>query len=190
MNFITYEEKLLNKLISPNMEIVQITRLKFGLYLLLDGIKKGIMIYGIALLLGCFMETMLVHVSFLILRQVSFGWHSTNNLACVLWSILAFPILTFIWGKFYFNFSLLLAICIICCLIIWFSGPIGTQVNILSNLKHKQLLHFKLKRRILLIVFLSIIIPPSIYQYFILGIFIQTVTLLIQILKNGVTVND
>lgn len=171
------------------MRKVETLRLKFGLYLVLDGIKKGILVYGIALLLGNFKETMIVHTSFLIIRQVSFGWHSLSNIGCILWSILSFPIITYIFKQMQFNSFLLFSISSICCIFIWLSGPIGTQVNTISNIKHKQLLHRKLKKRILLITLLYFIFPPTISHYIVLGIMIQTVTLLIQYVKNGVSSN-
>lgn len=190
MNFMPYEEKILNKLILPNMQAIQILRLKYGLYLVFDGIKKGILVYGTAFILGVFIETLLVHISFLVIRQVSFGWHSANSMGCILWSIFTFPILTYFFRQIYFNSFLLFLISSICCLIVWLIGPVGTQVNTLSNVKHKQLLHRKLKRRILAILFLILILHPIISKYVMLGIGIQIATLLIQCIKNGVVIDD
>lgn len=189
MSFVVIENKLLNKLISPKMESLQVIKLKFGLTLLIDSLKKGFIIYGISFLLNCFIETIIVHISFLLLRQVSFGWHSSNNLLCIFWSIFAFPFLAFIWRFISFNLALLLVVWIICHLIIWFNGPIGTKINPISNINHRKLLRHKLKKRIILNTVLIIVVPPSFLPYIVLGVGIQTTTLLIQLLKNGVVTN-
>lgn len=187
MSPITLEERIFSKLISPDMNKLQFIRLKFGLSLLIDSIKKGLIIYGVAHLLNCFFETLIVHIGFLFLRQVSFGWHSSNNLICIIWSIIAFPIFTFLLEINYINNNFFLfTINLFCLMFLWFNGPIGTQVNSIPNIKHRQILHLKLKKRVLIIVFLSFIVPNFIFPYIVLGVFIQTTTLLIQIIKNGV----
>lgn len=187
MSSITLEDRIFNKLISSDMNKLQIIRLKFGLSLLIDSIKKGLIIYGVAHLLNCFYETLIVHICFLFLRQVSFGWHSSNNLICIIWSIIAFPIFIFTFELNYnSNVFFLFIINLACLMFLWVIGPIGTQVNSISNIKHRQILHHKLKKRVLIIIFLSLLVPSFIFPYIVLGVFIQATTILIQIIKNGV----
>lgn len=186
MNFAPYEERILNKLLSSDMEKLQIVRLQFGFSLLIDSMKKGIIIYGVAILLNCFFETLLVHLSFLILRQVSFGWHSSNSLFCVVWSVVSFPVFTFLLVQSNIHSFIVDIVFISCIVMIWLIGPVGTSVNSLSNLKHRQLLHRKLKKRILVLTLGTLIVPSFFFPYITLGICIQTMTLIIQLKENGV----
>lgn len=96
MHFSIYEEKILNQLLTSSMKSKDKARLKYGFYLFLDSLKKGLLIYSFAIYLGIVMETFFVHLSFLFVRQVSYGWHSSSKLGCIIGSMLCFTAVPYV----------------------------------------------------------------------------------------------
>lgn len=185
MQYLTFEEKILRKLLGQSMGVKEQEKLKFGFYIMSDTIKKGLLVYGISIILGVFWEALITHCSFLFLRQVTYGWHSSTNKGCIIESILLFSIIPYIMSKItipsiviYFSGFLLFSV-------IYFLGPVGTQINILKKEKQEKL-KLKLLIRLCLLVIIAIFIPTEVFQYILLGTTIQFITLLIQYIKNGV----
>lgn len=184
MRFLAFEEKLLNKLITESMSQKEQAKLKFGFYIIADTIKKGILVYSVALILGILLESLTAHLSFLFIRQVTYGWHSSTNLGCKIESILLFNIIPYIISKVTIHSLAIYSITFIVFSAIYLLGPIGTQLNTLNKEK-KSKLKFNLLFRILILSLSACIIPIELFQYIMLGATIQFITLLIQFMKNG-----
>lgn len=182
--FLGYEEKVLSKLITDDMEYKDKARLKFGFYLFLDSIKKGVIIYSLATYFGLFLETFLMHSSFLFVRQVSYGWHSSSHVGCILSSVVCFTCIPIFLDYLGINNSIfyLIAVIIIFSVLIYI-GPVETKISKLSK-KKTIVLHKKLRRRLLLLAILCLFIPITYYQYIITGVGLQLITLIIQCVKN------
>ncbi|WP_374964214.1 accessory gene regulator B family protein [Lysinibacillus sp. RS5] len=184
MQFSAYEEKLINKLITDSMDEKEQTKLKFGFYIVADTFKKGLFVYILAAILGVFWEVLIVHFSFLFIRQVTYGWHSPTHKGCILGSIALFVLLPYTISlvnlptSFIYNSGLILIISI------YILGPIGTQVNPIYR-KKKILLKYILLIRLCLILILMCFIPIGVFKYILIGLTIQFTTLLIQFFKNG-----
>lgn len=183
MHFTVYEEKILNKLLTVGMESKDKARLKYGLYLVLDSLKKGCIVYLLAFCLGLVKETMLVHFSFLVVRQVSYGWHSSSKIGCLVGSIISFVGAPFLLSHMEISKIILIGISIIILLLTAFIGPIGTKISKLS-MKKRLTLHNKLNRRLGCLFLLILITPFSYCQYIILGIGLQFILILTQYIKN------
>lgn len=189
MHFSIYEEKILNQLLTSGMKSKDKARLKYGFYLFLDSLKKGLLIYSFAIYLGIVMETFLVHLSFLFVRQVSYGWHSSSKLGCIVGSILCFTVVPYVLNHAEMNKATFFIMTVIFLPLLVYIGPVGTSISKFSK-KKSHILHKKLKRRSVLLAVLSLIIPITYYQYIIIGVGLQLITLYIQCIQNGVIEND
>ncbi|MCS1384845.1 accessory gene regulator B family protein, partial [Lysinibacillus sphaericus] len=178
MHFSIYEEKILNQLLTSSMKSKDKARLKYGFYLFLDSLKKGLLIYSFAIYLEIFMETFLMHISFLFVRQVSYGWHSSSKMGCILGSILCFTVVPYELNHAEMNKDIFFLMTVIFLTLLVYLGPVGTKVSKLSK-KKIHILQKKLKWRIVLLAVLSVIIPITYYQYIITGVGIQLIMLFI-----------
>lgn len=168
-----------------NFSTLDQAKIRYGVRIILTELYKAIIVYSVALCLGCFLPTLIIHISFYILRQVSLGFHFLSNIHCIFWSIITFPVMAaflvamplpswFIWSTG--------ALSII---VIFSKAPIGTIKHPIVNEQHRLYLRKKIQHR-LLIVSIAICITPSYFQQFIvLGVFIQCISLLIQLFKGG-----
>lgn len=97
---ITLTEKLADKLISKerfqNDEETYL-KVKYGVEVILINVFKIAFVYILALLVGVFWETLVVHLTFVVLRRYSFGLHAIKSLNCTITSLLMFVLGPFIF---------------------------------------------------------------------------------------------
>jgi len=191
MRILNYPENyILNKLKISKIDHLEYLRLKFGISIIGDFLKKGTIIYGFSLLFNCFAEMLIIHMSFLIIRQVSFGWHSTNNLACLFWSILIFPIFAVVLKlNFIINSHSIYIIIISSSVLIYLIGPV-TNVNRIMSLDTKKKLQRKLGLRLVVLFLICFLTNEYLTYYICIGILIQTFAIIAQIIKNGLILYD
>lgn len=181
MHFLSIEEKILNRITSDKLTETERVKLRFGFYLVLDTIKKGVLIYLPAIALGILFEVFIVHCSFFILRQVCFGWHGRTNLECLAFSIIFFmvwPLLFTLWNPVFSNNTLYIAFILLYGLIL-LVGPIGTKINPLDK-DQKLTLRKKLMTRIFIVFLVYMFVSVSIKPLILLGACIQLTTMVIQ----------
>lgn len=189
MHFSIYEEKILNKLLACGIDSKDKARLKYGFYLFLDSLKKGILVYSLSFFLGVILETFLVHFSFIFVRLVSYGWHSSSRIGCIIGSIIIFTFSPYLFSTIVINKNIFLIITLILLSLLVYIGPVGTKISKISVNKG-IILHNKLKKRVIFIMILALVIPIYYYKYVILGVILQLITLFIQNIKNEVIQND
>lgn len=145
-----------------------------------------LIIYLIAFLLDCFVSTLITHLTFLLLRQVCFGYHFRNLYICIGWSIVSFPITVNYLANFYVNLSttfLYIGFCILL-ILVYTLAPKGTENQPIINQKHRSHLRKKMKIRLLLL-FLMFCFSPSEIKFFIsYGAFLETMMLILQNFKG------
>lgn len=83
---------------SLSLSELEFLKMKIGFEVILINITKGIVIYGLAMILNVFFYTLLLHCSYLVIRNKSFGLHARSSLMCTVISILLFVIIPF-WVK-------------------------------------------------------------------------------------------
>jgi len=165
------------------MDSKEQVKLKFGFYIVADIIKKGLVVYILAALLGVFLKVLIVHFSFLFLRQVTYGWHSRTNKGCILGSVFVFVIFPYAINLVDLSATMVYGSSLIVIASIYLIGPIGTLINPIQD--EKKLLKNKLLIRLFLLLIFMCVIPLGVFQYILVGVTIQLTTLLIQSLKNG-----
>lgn len=183
MQFLPIEERILAKLSNDTLSEKDKIRLRYGFYLVSDTIKKGILIYTPVIFLGLFFEVMIMHVSFFILRQVTFGWHGRTNIECIVFSIIAFIFGPLIINLYPIPSVALLNLSVFVFVTILFIGPKGTKINALDNDETSKL-RKKLLIRVFLLCILFLITPVDLQQYILLGVTTQLISLLVQSFLN------
>lgn len=104
---------------SLSLEELDFLKMKLGLEVILINITKGIVIYGLAVILNVFFYTLLLHFSYLMIRSKSFGLHAQSSLMCTLISIGLFVIIPFfVKGIILHEFIIVTSfLCAFCCLL-------------------------------------------------------------------------
>ena len=177
------EEKILEKLDTTHLNEIDRERMHYGLKLVLSELKKLLIIYSVAFLLDCILTTFIIHLSFYLLRQVSYGFHFPSYLSCILISILAFPVSAFLINYTVFTVNKNLFVLLLLFLVIYLIGPIGTKKHPILNAKHKKHLKNKIVFRLLIVTLLYLLLPETLSLYILLGVIIQFIFLTIQLLK-------
>lgn len=68
---------------------------KYGVEIFLVNVTKGITVYLAAALLGMIWQTLIVHLSYLMIRRHSFGLHAKTSLGCTITSVVMFVVLPY-----------------------------------------------------------------------------------------------
>ena len=163
-------------------------QLKFGIQIILSELYKILLIYYLAFLLDCIVLTLVVHITFFLLRQVCLGYHFKNLYVCLIWSTIAFPIatnyitnLTLNFSSFYLYVGILLPLSII-----YILGPRGTENQPIINQSHRSYLRKKIIIRLLLLITVFYFSPLKIQIFIIYGVILEVFMLILQILKERV----
>lgn len=182
------ETALINYLDQEHYSGLERKKLTFGIQIVLSETFKLLLIYLVAFLLNCIIPTLIIHLTFFLLRQVCLGYHFNNLYVCLVWSTLAFPLAAgyiadidvVIPTLYLYTGSGILLV------LIYMLAPKGTENQPVINQMHRNYLRKKMTIRLLLIVVVLILSPLKIKYFIIYGILLETTMLLIQTLKERV----
>lgn len=183
MHFLAFEERILHRLITASMGAKEQAKLKFGFYIFADTLKKGFIVYISAVILEVFWQTLIVHISFLLIRHVTYGWHSSTSKACIIKSVIVFSLAPYLVSNLVITPLMIYISAFLIFTMIYIFGPTETQKNPIKIGQRKSL-KYKLKIRLLILLVTSYFIPVDISQYVVIGAVIQLTTLLIQFKLN------
>lgn len=179
------ESAIVNALIKQqNYTSLDQAKIRYGVHIILSELYKAIIVYGVALLFHCLVPTLIAHLTFLVLRQKSFGYHFAGKLSCIAWSIIAFPFLAAFLGIFQLPYGLMLGISMVSAIIIFAYAPAGTLKHPIVNDKHRSYLKKHTRIRLLAIILLIIVLPSSIQLFVVQGLCLQSLAILIQTIKG------
>jgi len=65
-------------------------KMKLGIETILTNVTKGIIVYGIAIILGLFLQTLILHVAYMVVRRYSYGLHANSSTVCSVISVILF----------------------------------------------------------------------------------------------------
>ena len=180
------ENKLLN-LFSRKMEISGLEKIKliYGWRLIVADIKKLFFLYSCAIIIGCFIETFLVHASFFVFRQVAFGVHSKNFYVCLIVSCITFPVSAFLLKELEVGMIQIWIAYFIAVVPLLLFAPIGSAVNAIRGSAHTKYLRRKIYIRLSILGIAILVLPSTITKFFVTGLLIETITVLISIIQKG-----
>lgn len=177
------KERTIQTLITEQMSDKDQAKLQYGVALFYDTLTKGIVVYGLAILLGIGIETLTAHCSFYLFRQVTYGWHYPSSLGCTLVSVTIFVLIPFSLPLTQLNEYILIPLGLVAVSIIGVLGPVDTKQYRLTS-EHKAKLHQSALVRIVIIILVYVVTPPQYHSYVLLGVSFQAFTLVFQLLKN------
>lgn len=184
---LTTTEKRILQLFSERMNLADLDQVKllFGWRQFITDSKKAFVIYSLSLLLNCFVETFLVHLSFYFFRQVAFGAHSKGFWSCLLVSSLTFPFSALLFKTIQLNsMHMWIAFCISAIPLLLFA-PVGTAVNVIRGTAHAQYLRKKMYRRLILFILLLLFLPISFTKFLLAGLLIEAFSIMLAIIRRG-----
>ncbi|PTH61880.1 accessory regulator AgrB, partial [Staphylococcus agnetis] len=65
-----------------NLDHIEYLKVRLGIQVFIINLFKGIVTYGLAILLNIFLYTLTVHLAYFILRRFSHGAHAKTSLLC------------------------------------------------------------------------------------------------------------
>lgn len=184
---LTYREEKILKLFSEKMELSYLEKVKlvYGWRIVIADFKKLIFMYSIAFLMGCFIETLFIHVAFFAFRQVAFGVHSKNFYVCLIVSCITFPVSSFLLKSLEIGIIHILITYLIAAIPLLLFAPIGSSVNAIKGKAHVLYLKKRIYLRLSILGVIILFIPSTITKFLVTGLLIETITIMISIIQKG-----
>lgn len=183
----TLSQKLLRLVDKEKISHIDYLKCKLGLETFIINMCKVIVIYASASILNIFSSVFIFHISFLILRTSSYGYHAKTSLGCILSSLVIFILSPFIIRNYIILAPItLFMISVFNFIVLSLFAPKKTKKNYIGDQKQQN----KLKKQALIsCLFMSIIafLVPSLVvkNLIILGDFIA-VCLVLPIKKENI----
>lgn len=185
MELTNTEEKIINTF-SKQMELPHLDKVKliYGLRLVFMDFKKLIFMYTVAFLIGCFIETLLIHASFFVFRQVAFGVHSQNFYVCLIVSSITFPTTAFLLINLKLSTNYIWIIYLIAAIPLLLFAPLGSAVNAIRGKKHVLYLRKRICLRLGILGVIVLFIPSTITKFLVTGLLIEAITIMISLIQK------
>lgn len=183
------EERLSDLLLKKMVNYFEFSRedslkINYGLTILLVNLSKALAIYLSAIIFGVFLETLLSHVTFCILRHNNYGFHFENSLICTLFGIFSFPISAVLLNWMNFRFSLLglVIVSITFIAVTWRFAPSYTKYVGKDVGNHSRIKPLLTTINILILCVLSPFTDLTVFMVW--GVFISNLLVLLNELKR------
>ncbi|WP_353420572.1 accessory gene regulator AgrB [Staphylococcus coagulans] len=160
-----------------NLSHIEFLKVRLGMQIVAINLFKGIVTYGLALLLNIFLYTLFVHIIFLILRIFSHGAHAESSLLCHVQNILSFVLIPWVIVQYDIPFIYLLCLSVIGWFIVVIFAPAATQKKPIKQSKIKGLKIKSIITATILLV-LSLIFPSPFDKLISYAVTLQSITLL------------
>lgn len=156
---------------------LDVLKLKRGVNIVKKNVFLMLFIYGLSFYLDVLLYTFIMHLSYFVIRLTSFGAHLQHFISCMLYSTLVFVGLPYLLSKVILPIYLLFGLMCFSFILITIFAPSPTSKHPIA-IKH----HAKLKRQSMftafILCFIAMLIPRPLSQMMIVGICIQSISLL------------
>ncbi|MBC1273636.1 accessory gene regulator B family protein [Listeria booriae] len=151
---------------------------KYGVEIFLVNVTKGIIVYLAAALLGMLWQTLVVHLSYLMIRRHSFGLHAKTSLGCTITSVVMFVILPYFVKEVQLSEWMIVLISGLILLNIAIFAPSDTENMPLFNAQKRHVLRRKSIFDALVVVAIALLVPYGDIKVLMLcGGIIQAITI-------------
>ncbi|MBE5673339.1 accessory gene regulator B family protein [Staphylococcus sp. SS87] len=169
--FATYLQK------RNNLDHIQFLQVRLGMQIIVGNFFKIVATYGISLLFGVFLYTLTTHLCYMLVRYNAHGAHAKSSLLCYIQSILTFVFVPYLLIYLDLSLTYMFVLSIIGLFFIFKYAPAETKkqpipIKLIKRKKIKSIIMY------ILIMVLSIIINPIYAQFTLLGIIVESFTLL------------
>ncbi|WP_428701045.1 accessory gene regulator AgrB [Staphylococcus coagulans] len=160
-----------------NLDYLDFLRVRLGIQLVVMNLSKAIVTYGLALLVNTFLYTLIAHLSYVLLKQVSFGAHAKNSILCHVQNIIFFVAVPWLIVKYEIPFLFMLLLSILGWLIVVKYAPTATRKLPIKSSRKRG---FKIKSIIVItaLIVIACVIPSPYQQLVTYGITLQSISLL------------
>lgn len=160
-----------------NLDHIEYLKVRLGIQVFIINLFKGIVTYGLAILLNIFLYTLTVHLAYFILRRFSHGAHAKTSLLCHVQNIIFFIFLPWLIVKYDIPFWFMLFLTILGWLIVLKYAPAATRKQPIKLERKKSL---KIKSLLVISIYIVMILfVPLPFNFLIAhGAFLQASTLL------------
>lgn len=141
---------------------------KYGVEIFLVNVTKGIIVYLAAALLGMLWQTLVVHLSYLMIRRHSFGLHAKTSLGCTVTSVVMFVILPYFVKEVQLSEWMIVLISGLILLNIAIFAPSDTENMPLFNAQKRHILRRKSILNTIFVLMIMMLIPIAEFQMLIL----------------------
>ncbi|MBC1492648.1 regulator [Listeria booriae] len=149
---------------------------KYGVEIFLVNVTKGIIVYLAAALLGMLWQTLVVHLSYLMIRRHSFGLHAKTSLGCTITSVVMLVILPYFVKEVQLSEWMIVLISGLILLNIAIFAPSDTENMPLFNAQKRHVLRRKSIFNTIFVLLLMLLIPIGEIKILILyGMFVQVI---------------
>ena len=143
--------------------------IQYGLEILLINLSKLTIIYGIAYLTKQLIPTLIVHLSYMLLRRYSFGLHSLSSFVCTVTSIALFNIIPYFFKELILPTPLIFLISFFIFVSIVRYSPADTENNPLVDSAKRKKLRIKSIICCMLLLLIVAFVPATIKTLILLG---------------------
>ncbi|MBC2057220.1 regulator [Listeria booriae] len=152
---------------------------KYGVEIFLVNVTKGIIVYLAAALLGMLWQTLVVHLSYLMIRRHSFGLHAKTSLGCTITSVVMFVILPYFVKEVQLSEWMIVLISGLILLNIAIFAPSDTENMPLFNAQKRHILRRKSILNTILVGAIACLLTgfPEMQVLILLGGIIQVLTI-------------
>jgi len=154
-------------------------KLKLGVEVLFIDLTKGLVVYGLAILLGMFVSALIVHLSYLALRRCSFGLHAKSSFNCTIVSVVMFIALPYVVRNWVLDFRWIFLLFTVstCCFFLY--APADTEKNPLIGKERRLKLRNRAVFSCLALMGVTFMVPNyEVRVLIILGVVLQVVMIL------------
>ncbi|MBC1433817.1 regulator [Listeria rocourtiae] len=151
---------------------------KYGVEIFLVNVTKGITVYLAAALLGMIWQTLVVHISYLIVRRHSFGLHAKTSLGCTIASVVMFVAVPYFVKDIQLSGWIIVVISIFILLNIAIYSPSDTENMPLFNAQKRHVLRRKSIINTIFAFFVMFLISNEVVKnLMLLGLLIQVISI-------------
>lgn len=165
-------------------------KMKLGIETILTNVSKGLIVYGTAIILGLFLQTLILHVAYAILRRYSYGLHANSSTVCSVISIVLFIGTPILCQYIPFNSLVVIGCGLLFITLLYLYAPADTDKSPIIGAERRRTLRMKSMVACAVITGIAFLYPdPFIKSLLMLGMAIQIVMILpltYKILKRSV----
>jgi|GEM_PF-207854 len=165
-------------------------KMKLGIETILTNVSKGLIVYGTAIILGLFLQTLILHVAYAVLRRYSYGLHANSSTVCSVISIVLFIGTPILCQYIPFNSLIVIGCGLLFITLLYLYAPADTDKSPIIGAERRRTLRMKSMVACAVITGIAFLYPdPFIKSLLMLGMAIQIVMILpltYKILKRSV----
>jgi accessory gene regulator B len=154
-------------------------KMKLGIETILTNMTKGIIVYGVAIVLNLFLQTLILHIAYAALRKYSYGIHANSSTVCSIISIILFVGTPVLSQYLPFNSLLVIGCGLLFLTLLYLYAPADTDKSPIIGGERRRSLRNKSLVTCSVITIIALLYPdPFIKSLLMLGMALQIVMIL------------